>query len=194
VSTNPFGEVPVLPVAIPLGIALFALLIVDLSRRKNLTLPRAITAAVVAIYAAGIIANTVFPIYLSPADSDAAWSPAIALVPFYDYEVEDALTNLAVFLPLGFLIPLLLQRASWQKVVLTAVSISLGIELAQLAAQAYFSGGHIADLNDLMWNTAGGVIGYGIYLSAARVPSLAVLMSRFRWREDSRSQPMPEHV
>lgn len=192
-STNPFGQVPVLPVAIPLGVALFVLLLVRLSRREDFTLPRTITAAVVATYAAGIFANTVFPIYLSPAESDAAWSPAIALIPFYDYEVEDALTNLAVFLPLGFLIPLFIQRASWRSVTLIAASISLGIELAQLAAQAYFAGGHIADVNDLIWNAAGGMIGYGIYLSTARVPRLAAFMNRFRWRDDSRSQAVPEH-
>ncbi|AZS45270.1 hypothetical protein BWL13_02869 [Microbacterium oleivorans] len=184
-STNPFGAVPVLPVAIPVGVLLFVLLIVLLARGKKLTWPRAVTAAVVAVYAAGIFANTIFPIYLSPVDSGEPWTPKLALVPFYDYEVDDALMNIAVFVPLGVLIPLLMRRASWAKVVLTAVSVSLGIELAQLAAQAFFAGGHIADVNDLMWNTVGGVVGYAVYLLALRIPGLSSLVRLFRWTDDS---------
>lgn len=184
-STNPFGAVPVLPVAIPVGVLLFVLLIVLLARGKKLTWPRAVTAAVVAVYAAGIFANTIFPIYLSPVDSGEPWTPKLALVPFCDYEVDDALMNIAVFVPLGVLIPLLMRRASWAKVVLTAVSVSLGIELAQLAAQAFFAGGHIADVNDLMWNTVGGVVGYAVYLLALRIPGLSSLVRLFRWTDDS---------
>ncbi|MEW1834924.1 VanZ family protein [Microbacterium sp. NPDC079995] len=184
-STNPFGEVPVLPVAIPLGVALFVLSIAVLARSTKLTWARAATAAVVAVYAAGIFANTIFPIYLSPVDSGEPWTPKLALVPFYDYEVDDALMNIAVFVPLGVLIPLLLRRSSWVKVVLTAVSVSLGIELAQLAAQAFFAGGHIADVNDLMWNTVGGVVGYAVYLLALRIPGLSSLVRMFRWHDDS---------
>ena len=184
-STNPFGAVPVLPVAIPLGIALFVLLIAVLARRNKLTWARTVTAAVVAVYAAGIFANTIFPIYLSPVDSGEPWTPKLALVPFYDYEVDDALMNVAVFVPLGVLIPLLMRRPSWLKVVVTAVSVSLGIEVAQLAAQAFFAGGHIADVNDLMWNTVGGVAGYAVYLLALRIPGLSSLVRLFRWHDDS---------
>lgn len=184
-STNPFGEVPVLPVAIPLGIALFVLLIAMLARRNKLTWARAVTAVVVAVYAAGIFANTIFPIYLSPVDSGEPWPPKLAMVPFYDYEVDDALMNIAVFVPLGVLIPLLMRRPYWVKVVLTAVSVSLGVELAQLVAQAFFAGGHIADVNDLMWNTVGGVAGYAVYLLALRIPGLSSLVRLFRWHDDA---------
>ncbi|MFL0565148.1 VanZ family protein [Microbacterium sp. 179-I 1D1 NHS] len=184
-STNPFGEVPVLPVAIPLGALLFVLLIAVLARLKKLTWARAVTAAVAAVYAAGIFANTIFPIYLSAVDSGEQWTPKLALVPFYDYEVDDALMNIAVFVPLGVLIPLLMRRPSWVKVVLTAVSVSLGIELAQLAAQAFFAGGHIADVNDLMWNIVGGVVGYAVYLLALRIRGLSALVRLFRWHDDS---------
>ena len=180
-----------LPVALPLGVALFALLLVSLRRRSRLTWPRAVTAAVVATYAAGIFANTVFPIYLSLPDSGEPWTPAIALIPFYDYEVQDALMNIGVFVPLGFLLPLLMRRASGWRVVLGAVGISLGIEMAQLATQAFFGGGHIADINDLLWNTVGGAVGYGIYVLASRTPGLRDLLRRFRWDDASSSLPAP---
>jgi len=171
-SSNPFGEVPALPVAVASGAVVFVVLLVLLFRRARATWPRTDVAAVVALYAAGIFANTVFPIFLEPVSSDQPWSPALALIPFHDYEVADALTNVVVFVPLGILIPLLMRRPSFWKV-LSAMVVSLTIELLQLAAQKLFSGGHVADVNDFIWNTVGGVVGFAIFVVLLRVPILS---------------------
>lgn len=100
-------------------------------------------AAAVAAYAAGIFADTVFPIYLFPARSEEPYVPHLALIPFDEYEVEDAVVNIAVFLPLGVLIPLLQRRPARWKVLATAAGVSAGIELSQLAADDSFNGGYI---------------------------------------------------
>lgn len=186
-SPNPFGEVPVLPVAVPFGIVVFAAQLIVLLRGHRFTWPRAAIAAAIAIYASGIFANTVFPIFLDPTPSGEPWSPALALIPFHDYELEDALTNVVVFLPLGILIPLLMRRPFGWKVLLTAAAVSLTIELVQLFTQKPFSGGHVADINDLIWNTLGGVIGYAISVVLTRVPILSRLMDRFRWHTGHRA-------
>lgn len=102
------------------------------------------------------------------------------MIPFHDYELADALTNVAVFVPLGFLLPLLMRRPSWLRVLLTSAAVSLTIELLQLAAQKLFSGGHVADINDFIWNTFGGAVGYAIFVLLTRVPIVAVLVNRFR--------------
>jgi glycopeptide antibiotics resistance protein len=177
---NPFAAVPVLPVVVPLGLALFALLLWRLRERGLFSVARATVAAALSVYAAGISANTVFPIYLNKPDS-GPWIPALALLPFHDYEVQDALMNMVVFLPLGILIPLVLARPSWWKVLASVVGISLAIEMAQLVAQGLFAGGHIADINDLIFNTAGGALGYGLFLLLTLVPGLSPLIGRFRW-------------
>lgn len=175
--------VPVLPVVVPLGVAVLVLLLLRLGRRGRLTWPRAAVAGAVALYSAGVLANTVFPIHLHPVTSGALWTPHLVLVPFVDYEVGDALMNAGVFAPLGVLIPLLMRRPSGWSVLLLAAATSLGIELTQLAAQAFFAGGHIADVNDLIWNVAGGMVGYGAYALATRAPSLSRLLARFRWHD-----------
>lgn len=186
---NPFGEVPVLPVVIPLGVVVFAALLVMLRARRGFSLPRAAVAAAVAVYAAGIVGNTIFPIFLDKPDSGAPWTPGLALLPFIDYEVDDALMNALVFVPLGILIPLLLTRPTWWKVIGAAALTSLAVELLQLVAQAFFAGGHIADVNDFLSNVTGGALGYGLLLLLARVPVLARLIDRFRW--SPRPQPRP---
>lgn len=179
-SSNPFGEVPVLPVAIPVGVVVFVVQLALLVRGRRFTWPRAAVAAAIAVYAAGIIANTIFPIFLRPTPSDEPWAPALALIPFHDYELADALTNVAVFVPLGILLPLLMRRPSWLRVLLTSAAVSLTIELLQLAAQKLFSGGHVADINDFIWNTFGGAVGYAIFVLLTRVPIVAVLVNRIR--------------
>lgn len=178
---DPFGEVPVLPVVIPMGIVLFALLSWRLRARGLLTLPRVAEAAALAVYAAGIVANTVFPVFTNPPAHIGPWSPAVSLTPFSDYEVEDAVTNMIVFVPLGILIPLMLKRPSWWRVLAAAVGTSLAIELTQLAMQDLAGGGHVADINDLIFNTLGGIIGYGLFLLGSRLPGCSRLVERFRW-------------
>lgn len=189
-AADPFGAVPVLPVVIPLGVVLFAVLIGWLRARRLLTVPRMLVAAAVAVYAAGIVGNTVFPIFLNAPDSGEPWTPAVALVPFADYEVEDALMNVLVFVPLGMLVPLMRTRPSWSRVLPVIVGTSLGIELAQLAAQRFFGGGHIADVSDLLCNVAGGALGYGLFLLLGRVPALSRTIDRFRWVGSEAAAPV----
>ncbi len=186
-SDNPFGEVPGLPVALLLGVLVFAVQLLLLVRSGRSTWPRTAVAAAIAVYAAGIFANTVFPIFLRPAQVQEPWEPALALIPFHDYEVGDALTNVIVFVPLGVLIPLLMRRPSWWRVLLTAVAVSLTIESLQLAAQWLFSGGHVADVNDFTWNTVGGLVGYAVFVLVSRTPGLSRLLDAFRWHSSART-------
>ncbi len=135
-----FREVPVLPVVIPLGAVVLALLLWRLHRTGRLTVPRAAVALALAVYAAGVVANTVFPIFLDKPVTSAPWDAHLVLVPLVDYEVADALTNVLVFVPLGMLVPLLLTRTSWWRVVLAAAAFSLAIEVTQYVT-AHLLGG-----------------------------------------------------
>ena len=100
-------------------------------------------------------------------DIATAWPLRINLVPFVnllDYEsVTDLLLNLigntAMFIPTGILTPILYKHLrSFKKTVLTGFAISLAIEIIQLPFAVRAS-----DVDDLILNTLGVVIGYGIY-------------------------------
>lgn len=178
---NPFGEVPVLPVVIPLAFVVFSLMLWRLRIRRAFSWPRAAVAAALAVYAAGIVGNTIFPIFLNKPSSGEPWIPALALVPFADYEIDDALTNVLVFVPLGILVALVLTRPTWPRVIGASAAVSLAVELSQLAAQRFFAGGHVADINDFLSNVTGGALGYGVLLLAVRIPRLGRFVDRFRW-------------
>jgi glycopeptide antibiotics resistance protein len=157
-----FREVPVLPVVVPLAAAILVAQLAYLRHRARLTAPRAAIALVLCVYAAGVVANTVFPIFLDAPASSAPWSSHLNLVPLEGYEAVDALVNIAVFAPLGALAPWFTAKASWWRVVAAAAVFSLVIEGTQLVTAHLLAGGHVADVNDLFFNVVGAALGLGL--------------------------------
>ena len=101
-------------------------------------------------------------------DASKIFPPRINLMPvvyLFDYPVfREALINLigntALFLPLGIVWPGVFRKLdSHRKVICAGVGYSLLIELAQLP---FFD--RVTDIDDLILNSLGFLIGYGIYL------------------------------
>lgn len=89
------------------------------------------------------------------------------LIPFTRITTEQALLNTLLFLPLGFLLPFVfvsLKKRGWGKIFLASFGVSLLVELVQL-----FHIWRSFDINDLMANLLGGLIGYGVYRLLAKL-------------------------
>ncbi|MFS0556651.1 VanZ family protein [Brevibacillus sp. 179-C9.3 HS] len=69
--------------------------------------------------------------------------------------------NVIAFMPLGFLLPLLFPKiaGSLFRVITLSLMLSLGVELTQLVMNV-----GTFDVDDLLLNTSGGIIGYVVYL------------------------------
>lgn len=109
----------------------------------------------------------------------------IILSPFvrmFDFETKAAALinvtgNVAMFIPSGIILPILYRKLDrFWKVVAAGALISLCIEILQLPLSTRTS-----DINDLILNTAGTAIGYGIY---------ALAKSVIRWKA---STPSDQH-
>lgn len=76
-----------------------------------------------------------------------------------EYKADNLIGNIAGFIPLGLLIPMLFRglRRSWKTVPIVFL-ISLGFETAQL-----LTGLGVFDIDDLVLNTLGGAIGYLLF-------------------------------
>ena len=114
----------------------------------------------------GKIAPLVFDIY-------CVFPPRINLIPFVklvDYpKLNEAWLNLfgntAMFIPLGIIWPSVFKKLDTRtKVIAAGVGFSLCIEILQLP---FFS--RVTDVDDLILNSLGYLIGYGIYLIAKKV-------------------------
>lgn len=86
---------------------------------------------------------------------------------FYEYRYElgfetviiNLVGNVLVFMPLGIILPVIQKRkASFLRIFLTSFSFSLVIETLQLLFRV-----GTFDVDDLLLNTLGGILGYGIY-------------------------------
>ncbi len=88
----------------------------------------------------------------------------IPLVNILDYDIEreaaiNIIGNISMFIPTGIILPILYKRLDcFWKVLLAGAGLSFVIELIQLLFP-----GSVTDIDDLILNTAGVAIGYGIY-------------------------------
>ncbi|WP_203247256.1 VanZ family protein [Sporosarcina beigongshangi] len=94
---------------------------------------------------------------------------AITELNYWQPFIINFLGNICIFIPIGFMIPLLWKRFNrlW-KVALIGFGISLFIETMQLT-QA-----RSTDVDDLWLNTLGSMIGYAMYLLSRRLYPLLV--------------------
>ena len=137
--------------------------------RRPPVVPGWAVAGAAAVYAALLVVITLLPIRWR---SDLAryhtnWRPQ--LVPLWNVVVNlrdgdralatlaGAAGNVALFLPLGFLLPLLAPWSDrWWRTVGAGFALSAAIELSQVA----FPGVRRPDVNDVLMNTLGAAIGF----------------------------------
>jgi glycopeptide antibiotics resistance protein len=148
------------------------------ARRRRLLVPAWLAWTAAAGYAAVLALVTLAPVRLR---SDFGryrnnWKPQ--LVPLWNLVVNlrdghrvmatlaGAAGNVALFLPFGFLLPLLAPRMDrWWRTVGAGFAASTVIELTQLA----FPGLRRPDVNDVLMNTLGAALGFAAYRLAARL-------------------------
>jgi glycopeptide antibiotics resistance protein len=113
------------------------------------------------LYAAGVVAVTIFPI--TPHDpaywAAEPWWTVFHWVPFL-VDAPSFVGNVLMFVPLGTLAPLLWPVTdSMRRLAVCAVCASVGIELTQFMLGMTVGSRRTVDVNDLIANTAGALLG-----------------------------------
>lgn len=85
--------------------------------------------------------------------------------------------NVVAFVPIGLLSGWTFKLKWWQVLIIGFV-ISLSIEILQYVSKRGF-----AEFDDVMHNTLGSLIGYGIYALVSNVRSLGVVSGKKNTRE-----------
>ena len=113
----------------------------------------------------GKVDGKIQPLLFDPEKVFPLWVNFKPFIYLFDYPtMREALLNLigntAMFLPLGIVWPAVFKKLNTHgKVILAGFGVSLTIEVLQLP---FF--GRSTDIDDLILNTLGFLIGYGIYL------------------------------
>lgn len=122
--------------------------------------PRSRTWAVATfcIYVAAVAVVTVMPTGAHRRHGESWWA-VVQLVPLHVPPVSFVL-NIVMFVPFGLLVPLVWARAGGiGRVAALSLAASTVIELTQLALWLTLGNHRTVDVNDLIANTVGGVLG-----------------------------------
>lgn len=189
----PSLDVPGLPVLIPIAAAVLVLLALRSRRRGTVAVWRLGLLAVLCVYGVGLLRSVLFPypLVVGAARQDLPpWHVFVQPLPLVTVPEDPSgmVLNVLLFLPLGVLLPLLLRRPTIGRVLGTGALVSVGIELVQLLGDVTISTGRIADVDDLIGNVVGTLVGYGLLRAALLVPPVRALTA------DRLSRPRPERT
>jgi len=96
---------------------------------------------------------------------ESIFNPIITLTPFVNEHPLEFILNVFLFIPLGFLFPLISHvHRHVKKMVLLGFGLSLTIEISQM-----FTRHRISDINDLIANTLGALLGYLCFALLAKL-------------------------
>ena len=116
-----------------------------------------------AIYILGVMHFVFFPIDINIGmyANQTPWYKTIQWVPLLTADVPSFVLNILLFMPLGFMLPMLKPSvASVRKAASTGLIFSFLIEMLQLLIRITLGNGRSTDVNDLIANMLGSVIGF----------------------------------
>lgn len=116
-----------------------------------------------AIYMLGMMHFVFFPIDVSIGiyANQTPWYANIQWVPLLTADAPSFLLNILLFMPLGFLLPLWRPSVnSIRKAATAGLTVSFTVELLQLVIRITLGNGRSTDINDLIANTSGSVLGF----------------------------------
>jgi glycopeptide antibiotics resistance protein len=137
-----------------------------LYKKKNKSLSYIVFGGLFYLYFMLLINYTQFPIITDLAEFETYYLRDfinfIPLNPFTDIN-RAFLLNIILTVPFGFFIPFL-KKVNFKKIVLLGLILTISIELTQLSVWLIF-GAHLRyiDINDIVANLFGVLIGYGIF-------------------------------
>ncbi|GAB2852510.1 hypothetical protein GCM10022221_59920 [Actinocorallia aurea] len=169
------------PSAFVLGpaLAVFAVFAVfrAVRRAPGWTPPQTLTRCAAALYAAAVLDLTVFPITATYGEyaNQTPWYDLVNFIPVLTADLT-FVPNVIMLVPFGFLLPLFLTRPlSAGRAAAFGCAVSLGIEATQLLSYLAFNSGRSVDVNDLLANTLGAVLGLVAFRLAARTAAAPLL-------------------
>lgn len=122
---------------------------------------RLLVLTIFLLYALSVAAVTILPIRPRPRAywTGEPWWTVLHWIPF-DVDGPSFTLNVILFVPFGVLVPLLWRPAdSYRRLAAWAAGASLAIETTQLVIGLTLGSRRTVDVNDLITNTAGALLG-----------------------------------
>lgn len=96
------------------------------------------------------------------------------LIPTLKMIIESFGYNIILFLPFGFLMPIIYkQYFTFKKAVISSFFFSLCIEIVQLVIMSIATAPRVFDVDDVIANVIGGSLGYSLYFCIGKLKLLS---------------------
>ncbi len=152
------------------GLTVLALALV-MMRIQRTSLRYRVVFSLFWLYLLMVSALTIFPLYL-PLDGESRRSTGeilsrVNLIPFHLMAGgrlrREMIANILMTIPFGLLLPAV-ARVQFPLFLLAAVGIGAGIEMMQFGLNLFTGYAfRVTDINDVIFNFTGAMIGYGLY-------------------------------
>src|SRR3954463_8909391 len=157
----------------PLLILGLVLLVWYLRRRWRFPVARLAMIAGFAIYLMEVSRYTIFPLqfgtpYVTTLRSQTRFLDGVNLIPFQGVSVRYLASvqgwgNVALGVPFGFMLPFIVPVSGWRRMALRGLFFGTTIELTQLIISLFYGFAYrVIDVNDVMLNFAGVMVGYAL--------------------------------
>ncbi|MFK3937993.1 VanZ family protein [Alkalihalobacillus sp. NPDC078783] len=122
------------------------------------------------VYLVNVFKYTQFPMFIVDYPFGESVEPFnFELVNPFGYDLRTTLLNILMFVPFGFGLSFI-AKTSWVRILITSLVFTLIIETLQLMQHLLFAGSdRIFDINDIIYNTLGGLLGYFLFKMFARL-------------------------
>jgi glycopeptide antibiotics resistance protein len=173
------------PVLVPLLVGVVVVWLLALGHRRALTWGRTATVLVATAYAVGVVAVTFFPWRipfgtadvwvgpgappLPPAEHAESLRSLLNVVPLVTADPQTFGLNIVMTLPLGALLPLVCRVRSVPAAALVGLLVSAAIEVGQGVGDVLLGMHRTVDVNDLVANVTGTVLGLLVFRVVASV-------------------------
>ncbi|WP_339181242.1 VanZ family protein [Paenibacillus sp. FSL R5-0701] len=144
---------------------LLALMLHTRVSKTRYTVRHYVSMLAFAIYMLGVMHFVFFPIDVNIGiyANQTPWYQSIQWIPLLTADAPSFLLNIVLFMPLGFMLPFLKPWIhSMRTAALAGLALSILIEITQLMLRVSLGNARSTDLNDIIANTTGSVLGYVI--------------------------------
>jgi glycopeptide antibiotics resistance protein len=166
-----YFDIPAAPIVLPALIITVTVALAWLQHQGRLTRSRLAVVLAGSLYGAALVTVTLFPfrVALGRFANPIPWYEKINLIPIVTIDPLGFVLNIAMTVPLGLLVPLLVRIRTVGAAALVGLAVSASIELIQGVGKLALSGVRTADVNDLIANTLGTVLGWLVLQALVRM-------------------------
>jgi glycopeptide antibiotics resistance protein len=152
------STVPAAATVLPAAL-IVAAVVVDTARRRRTDLRTLVWRLAFVAYLALVVTVTFFPFVVSIGGPRLPWQDGVNLEPGRSFALISYKLNILMTVPLGFLLPRVTPIRNVFAVTAVGMLTSTAIELLQLAQRILLGGTRATDVDDVIANTAGTLVG-----------------------------------